>query len=118
MSNVIQLRRSTTPSNAPSSLASGEVAVNEADQKLFYRRSSDNSVQSLDLTLASKTVSGAGLATGGGAIGTNPTVTVTASSNARAVAGTDTSTAMTPAATKAAINALRAPEMNANFGGI
>ncbi len=51
-------------------------------------------------------INGGGLVTGGGALTTNQTLTVTASSNALATAGTDTTTAMTPASTNAAIAAL------------
>jgi hypothetical protein len=44
------------------------------------------------------TISAAGLVTGGGDLSTNRTIAVTASSNTQAVAGTDTTTAVTPAA--------------------
>jgi hypothetical protein len=51
------------------------------------------------------TVTGAGLATGGGALTANEVITVTASTNAQAITGTDTTTAMTPASTAAALGA-------------
>ncbi len=51
------------------------------------------------------TVTGAGLATGGGALTGNQTITVSKSTNAQAVAGTDDATAMTPLRTKEAIAA-------------
>lgn len=38
MSNtVIQLKKSSTPSSVPSSLANGEIALNFADGKIFYK---------------------------------------------------------------------------------
>lgn len=37
MGNVLKLKRSTTPGNVPASLVEGEVAINEADEILFYR---------------------------------------------------------------------------------
>ena len=37
MSNTVRILRSTTAGNVPSSLVSGQIAVNEADGKLFYR---------------------------------------------------------------------------------
>lgn len=55
-----------------------------------------------------RTVSAAGLATGGGALGENRTITVTKSSNGQAIAGSDDTTAMTPVRTKEAIAALMA----------
>lgn len=53
---------------------------------------------------ASITISGGGLASGGGTLGANRTITVTASTNLQATTGTDTTTAMTPASSKAAID--------------
>ncbi len=52
------------------------------------------------------TVTGAGLATGGGALSANQTITVTKSTNAQATAGTDDTTAMTPIRVKDAVTAL------------
>jgi hypothetical protein len=40
MANVIKILRSTTPSAVPSALASGQIAINEADGKIFYRNGS------------------------------------------------------------------------------
>jgi hypothetical protein len=37
MSNTVRILRSTTAGNVPSSLVSGQIALNEADGKLFYR---------------------------------------------------------------------------------
>jgi hypothetical protein len=51
----------------------------------------------LQFPLATNTISGGGLVTGGGDLSDNRTLTVTASSNAQATAGTDETTAMTPA---------------------
>ena len=40
MSNTVRILRSTTAGNTPASLVSGQIAVNEADGRLFYRASS------------------------------------------------------------------------------
>jgi hypothetical protein len=53
----------------------------------------------VDETLAGAQVNGGGLVTGGGAVGDKPTLTVTASTSAQAIAGTGDDTAMTPKAT-------------------
>jgi hypothetical protein len=53
----------------------------------------------------SRTLTAAGLVTGGGDLSADRTFTVAASSNSQAQAGTNTTTAMTPASTAAAINA-------------
>ena len=37
MANTVRILRSTTAGNVPSSLVSGQIAVNEADGRLFYR---------------------------------------------------------------------------------
>ena len=37
MANTVRILRSTTAGNSPSSLVSGQIAVNEADGRLFYR---------------------------------------------------------------------------------
>lgn len=52
------------------------------------------------------TISAGGIATGGGDLSANRTITVTKSSNAQAVAGVDDSTAMTPVRVKDAILAI------------
>jgi hypothetical protein len=39
---TIQLKRSSTPGNVPASLAAGELALNSADQILFYSDSGGN----------------------------------------------------------------------------
>lgn len=52
------------------------------------------------------TVTGGGIATGGGALSSNQVITVTKSTSAQAVAGTDDTTAMTPVRVKDAIGAL------------
>lgn len=56
--------------------------------------------------LAATTLSGGGLATGGGDLSANRTITVPKSSNAQALAGADDTTAMTPVRVKEAILAL------------
>lgn len=40
MPNVVKILRSTTAGNTPSALASGQIAINETDGKLFYRNGS------------------------------------------------------------------------------
>jgi hypothetical protein len=37
MSNTVRILRSTTAGNVPSSLVSGQIAVNESDGRLYYR---------------------------------------------------------------------------------
>ena len=37
MSNTVRILRSTTTGATPSALVSGQIAINEADGKLFYR---------------------------------------------------------------------------------
>jgi hypothetical protein len=37
VSNTVRILRSTTAGNVPSSLVSGQIAVNEADGRLFFR---------------------------------------------------------------------------------
>jgi hypothetical protein len=44
MANSITLKRSGTASQVPSSLANGEVAINYADGKLFYKNSTANAI--------------------------------------------------------------------------
>ena len=53
--------------------------------------------ETLAAVLNSRSISAAGLATGGGSIDSNPTITVTASTAAQAIAGSDTTTVITPA---------------------
>lgn len=45
MANVIKLKRSGTGSNIPTSLEHGELAINYADGKLYYKNSSNNVVE-------------------------------------------------------------------------
>ena len=44
---AIKLKRSTTAGNVPSSLVSGEIAINEADGKLYYRAAPSGTVTQL-----------------------------------------------------------------------
>ena len=37
MANTVRILRSTTAGAVPASLVSGQIAINEADGKLFYR---------------------------------------------------------------------------------
>lgn len=45
MPNTIQIKRSGTTSQVPTSLAYGELAINYADGKLYYKNSSNNIVE-------------------------------------------------------------------------
>ena len=56
--------------------------------------------------LLATTITGAGLATGGGTLAANRVITVTAATDAQAIAGVDSVTAMTPQRTKAAIESI------------
>lgn len=44
MTNTVLIKRSGTSSVTPSSLQSGEIAINYADGKLFYKNSADSIV--------------------------------------------------------------------------
>ena len=73
---TLKLRRSTTAGHVPASLTSGEIAINEADDLLFWRHS-DGTVKSISLSLASLALTG------------NPTVpTQTAGDNSTKIANT------------------------------
>jgi hypothetical protein len=45
MANTIKIKRSATPTQAPTSLDYGELALNYADGKMFYKNSSNNIVE-------------------------------------------------------------------------
>jgi hypothetical protein len=47
MANTIQLLRSTTAGNKPSSLASGQIAINERDAVIYYRNAATGAVTAL-----------------------------------------------------------------------
>ena len=49
MSNVIKIKNSGTVANVPASLEHGEIAINYADQLLFYKDSS-NAIVSFDIS--------------------------------------------------------------------
>ena len=49
----IKLLRSATPGAVPASLESGQIAINEADGKLFWRRT-DDAIIALDLNIAAQ----------------------------------------------------------------
>jgi len=51
MANVVKIKNSGTSSSAPSSLEHGELAINYADAKIFYKDSSNNII-SFNLTSA------------------------------------------------------------------
>lgn len=45
MANTIKLKRSGTSSQVPSSLEHGEIAINYADGKIFYKNNSNQIVE-------------------------------------------------------------------------
>ena len=45
MANTIKLKRSGTSSQVPSSLEYGEIAINSADGKIFYKNNSNQIVE-------------------------------------------------------------------------
>jgi hypothetical protein len=49
MANLIQIKRSSTATNVPGSLAQGELAINTQDEKLFYANAA-TTVKTVDLT--------------------------------------------------------------------
>jgi len=49
MANVIKIKNSGTTTNVPTSLEHGEIAINYADQLLFYKDSS-NTIVSFDIS--------------------------------------------------------------------
>jgi len=49
MANVIKLKNSGTANGAPTSLEVGELAINYADGKIFYKNSS-NTIVSFDIS--------------------------------------------------------------------
>ena len=53
MAQLIKIRNSSVTSEAPATLAPGEIALNEEDEILFYRNGV-GAVQSFDLTTAGK----------------------------------------------------------------
>jgi hypothetical protein len=84
---TVRILRSTTAGNTPSALVSGQIAINEADGKIFYRNGSG-------------TVTA--LATGGGSIdaGTYPLITISAQPSATTAApGTNATFSLTATAT-------------------
>lgn len=45
MPQTVKLKRSTTASAVPTGLVTGEIAINEADGRIFYRNTSGNSTE-------------------------------------------------------------------------
>ena len=45
MPNIIKIKNSGTPSNVPASLEHGELAINYADGKIFYKNISNSVVE-------------------------------------------------------------------------
>jgi hypothetical protein len=52
VANTIQLLRSTTAGNKPSSLASGQIAINERDAVIYYRDAATGAVTALGASIA------------------------------------------------------------------
>jgi hypothetical protein len=149
----IKLLRSSTPGAVPASLESGQIAINEADGKLFWRRA-DDTVGTADLNIeaqinqaladlvnsapaaldtlqelaaalgndsnfattianalagkvpATRTITASGLATGGGSLSDDRTISVPAASQAEAETGIDNTKSMTPLRVAQAMAAL------------
>lgn len=57
MSNYVKIKRSNTPGVVPTSLVDGEIAINQADKKLFYRDDA-GVVQTFNLKGSSSSISG------------------------------------------------------------
>lgn len=70
----------------------------------------------LSFVPTSRTVTGGGLATGGGALSSNQTITVTGASSAEAIDGTLNNVAMTPLRTANYVNNKRADKATAEAG--
>ena len=45
MTNIIKIKRTSTPSSTPASLEHGELAINYSDGKIFYKNSSNQITQ-------------------------------------------------------------------------
>lgn len=58
MANVIKLLRSTTPGQTPSSLVSGQIAINESDGKIFWLSADGVTIKSATLSNLDATLSG------------------------------------------------------------
>jgi hypothetical protein len=58
MANVIRLLRSTTPGQTPSSLVSGQIAINEADGKIFWLSADGVTIKSATLSNLDAALSG------------------------------------------------------------
>jgi hypothetical protein len=65
MANTIQIKRhsSNTDTSAPGTLANGELALNQADKKLYVGRHNNSSVEVYHLPLASDITAGNGVST-------------------------------------------------------
>ena len=70
MAQTIKLKNSGTSSNTPSSLEHGELAINYADGKIFYKNSSNNIVEFANLSGSFLPLSG-GTLTGNLSLGDN-----------------------------------------------
>lgn len=57
MANTIKIKRNGTSSTVPTSLEHGELAINYADGKIFYKNSSNNIVEFSPSNTASFNVS-------------------------------------------------------------
>jgi hypothetical protein len=57
-SNIIQWRRSATPGAVPTTLVSGEIAINIADGKLYYKNSQTDNIQEINYSASGAMTSG------------------------------------------------------------
>lgn len=91
--------------DAPANTQMWRRECNNSTWTAWYRVRISEAEQATLWAAIGRTVTGAGLATGGGDLSANRTITVTASTQAQAEAGTDNTTAMTPLRTLQSIAA-------------
>ena len=86
---TVRILRSTTAAATPSSLVSGQIAINEADGKLYYRNSAGTVTSFAPPAATSSTLGtvivGSGLSVSSGTISANLTSSTTGITGANAV---------------------------------
>lgn len=112
MAKQIQLRRGTTAQHATFTGLAGEVTV-DTDKKVAVVHDG-STAGGVPLAKETRSIAAAGLATGGGDLSANRTITVTAATGAQAGAGTDNTTVITPLALLTA----RAMLLHISYGGL
>lgn len=102
---ITDLAAAASAAGAAASAAQAAIARQASEEARDEAQDLVDSVPALITGKAEKatTVSAAGLATGGGSLAADRIITVSKSSSAQAVAGTDDATAMTPVRTKDAV---------------